>query len=274
MARARNWTFTLNNWTQDEYIKIEELKTSYLIIGKEVGAESNIAHLQGYLEFEEAKTMTSIKKFMPRAHLEIAKGNAEQNKMYCSKDKDFMERGIPKKQGKRNDIERTRDLILDGANMRTVTQVATSLQSIKVAEVFLTYNEKKREWKPTVKWFYGATGTGKTRTAHEESEDPYMCADTNKWWQGYDAHEHVIIDDFRKDFIKFHDLLKLLDRYEFRVEIKGGSRQLLAKQIIITSPSRPEEIYDGREDINQLLRRIDEIREFKNIKEKDLENII
>lgn len=85
-----------------------------------------------------------------------------------------------------------------------------------------------------------------------------------KWWEGYDAHENVIIDDFRKDSIQFSSLLRLLDRYAFRVETKGASRQLLAKNIIITCPESPEELFEHtREDIKQLLRRIDEIKEFK-----------
>uniref|UniRef100_UPI0040488E22 hypothetical protein n=1 Tax=Shewanella sp. TaxID=50422 RepID=UPI0040488E22 len=60
----------------------------------------------------------------------------------------------------------------------------------------------------------------------------------------------------------FHVLLRLLDRYPYQVETKGGSRQLLAETMIITCPFMPEEMYNGREDIKQLLRRIDEIKLF------------
>ena len=63
----------------------------------------------------------------------------------------------------------------------------------------------------------------------------------------------------RRDFCKYHQLLKILDRYEYRVETKGGSRQLRARKIAITAPYPPEEMYETREDINQLLRRIDRI---------------
>ena len=80
-----------------------------------------------------------------------------------------------------------------------------------------------------------------------------------KWWEGYDAHPNVLIDDFRKDFCTFHELLRILDRYPYRIEVKGTSRQLLAKRIIITCPYHPEIIYDTREDIGQLLRRITKI---------------
>jgi len=85
-----------------------------------------------------------------------------------------------------------------------------------------------------------------------------------KWFDGYDAHPDIIVDDFRRDFCTFHELLRILDRYPFRVETKGGSRQLLAKNTVITCPWKPDIIYQSRsqEDIGQLLRRIDEVKLF------------
>ena len=43
---------------------------------------------------------------------------------------------------------------------------------------------------------------------------------------------------------------------------KGGARQFLAKNIWITCPVHPMEVYGTREDVNQLLRRIDIIECF------------
>jgi len=55
-----------------------------------------------------------------------------------------------------------------------------------------------------------------------------------------------------------------LDRYPFKVEIKGGSLHFRAKYIYITSNQDPTEWYDMEKikgaDINALLRRIDEIK--------------
>ena len=86
---------------------------------------------------------------------------------------------------------------------------------------------------------------------------------TARWWDGYDAHENVIIDDMRKDFCKFHELLRYLHEHPFHVETKGGTRQFLARNIVITSCYSPDQLFETREDINQLLRRIDEIRKFE-----------
>jgi hypothetical protein len=263
MGRMRNFVFTINNWTTEDLEKANSIwdKASYLIIGKE--GKEKTPHLQGYCELKGQMSLKTIsKKYLPRASIRKAKGNGIQNKAYCSKEGDFVEQGELKKQGKRTDIEKVREAINDGSTMREIAEVATNFQTIRMAEVLLKYNEKPRNWKPVVKWYYGATGTGKSKLAHEETEDAYVAMETAKWWEGYDAHEEVIIDDMRKNFSTFNYLLKLLDRYPFKVEVKGGSRQFLAKTIIITSCYSPYEMYDTREDIQQLIRRIDEIREF------------
>lgn len=236
-------------------------KAQYLIIGNEVGKEEQTPHLQGYVRMKNQITMKVLKrKYLPRAHLEIAKGTDEQNRTYCSKDGEYKEYGTMKKQGRRTDLDEVKELIETGENkMRNIIEVCKSYQSVRMAETLLKYKEKKRTWKPYVKWIYGPTGTGKSYKAHNELEDPYVCMETNKWWDGYDGHDNVIIDDMRKDFCKFHVLLRILDRYGKRIECKGGSRQLLAKKIYITSCYHPEVMYDTREDIDQLLDRIDVI---------------
>jgi hypothetical protein len=59
-------------------------------------------------------------------------------------------------------------------------------------------------------------------------------------------------------------MLRLLDRYECLIEVKGGFRQFRSRQIVVTSIFSPEVMYaKASEDMNQLVRRIDEIIELK-----------
>jgi len=89
--RVRKFCFTLNNYTEEELTQLhmcfEDKGWSY-IIGKEIGA-SGTRHLQGYCEAKNAIRFETIKKIMPRAHIEKAKGNRRQNYKYCSKDGDY-----------------------------------------------------------------------------------------------------------------------------------------------------------------------------------------
>lgn len=266
--RSRDWCFTLNNYTDFQYETIcnygQLPNCVYLVVGKEVG-KSGTPHLQGYIYYKNARSFDSVRKLLFDAHIEKAKGTSKQASDYCKKQKDYIELGTLPKQGKRNDIEEIKEIVKSGGSIRDVVEVATSYQSFRMAEVYFKYMEKPRTWKPKVEWYYGPTGTGKTKLAYEVlGDDAYTAMSTGKWWEGYDAHENVLIDDMRKDFLKFHELLRLLDRYAMKIETKGGSRQFLAKHIIITSAYHPTALYDTREDIQQLLRRIDVIREFTN----------
>lgn len=119
----------------------------------------------------------------------------------------------------------------------------------------------KRSWKSEVFWFHGSTGGGKSRRAHEENPRAYWKSSTNKWWDGYDGQDCVIIDDYRRDFCTFADLLRLFDRYPLCVEVKGASVQFVARKIIVTTPRDPRNTWVGRsdEDIGQLMRRIEHV---------------
>jgi len=109
--KSRSWCFTINNYTEQEYESLFEDHNSvkYMIVGKEVG-ENQTPHLQGYVWCKNQIRMATVKTIAgSRAHLEIAKGNHEQNYKYCSKDGDFKEVGtrpiMPKQKG---EMERKR----------------------------------------------------------------------------------------------------------------------------------------------------------------------
>lgn len=265
MARARGWCFTCFNVNAESIQLLEKTDATYLIAGKEICPKTQKEHLQGYVYWRERKRFNGVKEILPDGcHIEVAKGSPQQNHKYCSKEGNVVvETGELPIQGKRKDIDNVREVIDDGGNMRDVCAMATGFQSIKIGEKLLQYTEKTRDWKPNVQWFWGPTGTGKTREARRLLPDAWWSGKNLKWWQGYDAHEDVIIDDFRGDFCTFHELLRILDQYPYTVEVKGGSRQLLAKNIIITSCWPPHLVYNQtREHLAQLERRIDEIREF------------
>lgn len=133
-----------------------------------------------------------------------------------------------------------------------------------------------RRFAPAVLWFYGPTGSGKTRTAvqiAEETHNSYWIThDTDlKWFDGYTGQTYAIIDDFRRQGVKFNWLLRLLDRYPVLVPIKGSYVRWVPKVIIITCPvgfrqayqwmDKEENLHDW-DGIDQLERRIDDEIEF------------
>lgn len=129
-------------------------------------------------------------------------------------------------------------------------------------------------------WFYGPTGTGKSRLAHEmckASTNGYWVAPLNlDWFDGYAGQGVVLFDDFRKQYLSakfgFSALLRLLDRYELSVNVRNAQPvPWVPDVIIITCNASPSDCFawrdnageqHEREDIEQLLRRITEVRHF------------
>lgn len=267
VKKLRNVVATI--WNEDEKTSFVKLCNQYYIIGRETCPTTGRMHYQCYGEFKGQISFDKIKKLMPTAHIEARKGTVEEAILYCKKEKHFEEVGEPKRQGARTDIETVKTMAASGTSVKDIIAQLEepNFQAIRTAEKLVEYLRPNRTSKPKVSWFWGPTGSGKTRKAVELAEaevkdDYWMSGDTLEWWYGYDSETFVIIDDFRADFCKFHTLLRYLDRYRINVPVKGGHRRLLATHIIITSPFPPDEVYRNREDVEQLLRRIDEIVQF------------
>lgn len=106
--------------------------------------------------------------------------------------------------------------------------------------------------------FWGPTGTGKSRRAWEEAGGSAYSKDPRtKFWCGYNGQQHVIIDEFR-GAIDISHLLRWLDRYPVRVEVKGSSVPLQATKFWLTSNIHPSEWYPllDQETESALFRRL------------------
>lgn len=284
--KYRAWAFTLNNYTPEQEVLLSKIKCRYMVYGHETGDEKGTPHLQGYMYLQNQITETTIRsKTKPYSqglngiHWEPARSSAESNYDYCTKqDKDsYYESGVRPHPGARKDLTNVNQEIKNNPSMRNIIEKQYGYQATKHAELILKYNEPPRPIEPIeVIWIYGPTGTGKTKYVYKNYTDIFRPI-SFKWWEGYDGHKTVLIDEFRKDFCKFHELLSpLLDIYPFRVETKGGSRQAQYTTILITSCYHPKEVYDTREDIKQLLRRITKIIKISrnNIQCPDEEKLI
>jgi len=260
MSRSRGYCFTLNNYSSEEYASLLSTPCSYLVLGKEVGAEGT-PHLQGYIYFPSGKTLSSLKKINPRAHWEIAKGDSLQNYNYCTKDGDFEEVGTrPLTAKEKGETQKSK-----------WTSIKASAQQGKLDEIdpkIFTLHYRSllaiaKDFAPmpadaddtTGIWYWGASGTGKSRTARSENPGAYLKM-ANKWWDGYKNEDVVIIEDFDKahGVLGYH--LKIwADRYAFPAEIKGGKINIRPKKIIVTSNYHPESIWEDENTLQPILRR-------------------
>lgn len=90
-SASKRWCFTLNNYTENDYIAIKKNlsanSSNKWIIGKEVG-EQGTPHLQGYIAMTKRFRWSEL-KLSSAIHWEKCKGDEKSNYIYCSKEGKF-----------------------------------------------------------------------------------------------------------------------------------------------------------------------------------------
>lgn len=198
---------------------------------------------------------------------------------YTKKDGNYVTKGVCPVKGAATTAEKNKllkgkplyQLVEDGDV--SIFKVPQLFKAISILQNELLENMGRRQ-APEVKWFWGETGTGKTheavRIGEEDYGGDYWISNANgQWFDGYKGQKCVILDDIRSNTWDFSQLLRLTDEYRFRVPYKGGFIPWRPELIIITAPGTPEEVYQNHstgetfDGIDQLIRRIGEIREFQ-----------
>lgn len=150
-------------------------------------------------------------------------------------------------------------------NLQFYTKYKKSLDELTVLKGQKQFIDKE----VTVLW--GASGGGKTHKVYEDNEigSVYkaMYGNSGLWFDGYDpkVHQVLLLDEFVGQ-VKFQDLLCILDKYPYNVEVKGGVLPLLVKKVYICSNKDPVLWYDkykGTEFEKALFRRIRNIIYFE-----------
>jgi hypothetical protein len=98
-------------------------------------------------------------------------------------------------------------------------------------------------------WLWSTKGsTGKTTWAEHKYPNAYDKMD-NKWWEGYDDEEVIIWDDPNQKTAGKHlmgYIKKWCNEKPVHVEVKGGSKVIRFKHVIITANKSPEEFFGDR----------------------------
>jgi len=285
--KSRKWIFTINNPTSrcDAAVHAVACPEDATLIGYQMETGSNgTPHWQGFIVYPTARSRSSVNKLLGgRAHLIPMRGTIQQSIDYCSKQDEtksgeYHQRGcvpVEKGQGARTDLTNLREAIL--------TNQMTAQQVFETAPAHYThqYGRSIQLWQsiadraryrttPTrCVWRFGPTGTGKSESVFADFNPLTHYVHNSEdqgWWDLYSGQPIVIIEDLRKIDFKFSFLLKLIDKYPFTVKRRNlPPTPFLATEIRVTSPLSPEDMYgtDSRDDIAQLLRRVEVIEHRK-----------
>lgn len=268
-GKTNSIIFVLFNYEQADINRIKRFASdgvcTYVRFQEEICPETGRPHLQGWLQNTASSRNFKTWKNIFRnneVHINKRKGNVEENEIYCTKEESrkpgtesFCD-GVLPEQGARNDLRQITALAADvsvpwrevaNSDPDTFIKYPTGIRQLRIA------NLANRDSPTRCFWFYGATGSGKSRLSHELTDRvAYWKTGNTKWFDGYDPCEHpdVVIDDFRASMCEFSFLLRICDRYPVVVENKGSYYPFCGERIFFTSPKPPKASWSSVSDEN------------------------
>jgi hypothetical protein len=234
-------------------------------VAEEVAPTTGTPHLQGYLSFRTLKTVKQVAKHIPGAHIEIAKGDSASNRAYCVKTGGpLVETGkipVTAAQKGANEKLRWQTIIAHAADNEWLLE---NEPKVLLHQQNLLTSIVNRLAPPVISlswldnhWWYGPTGTGKSKDAFDMYPKAYRKDPQSRWWDGYTNQDVVIIDDFDKyQLAQCGDMKRWLDHYPFLAPIKGSYKLIRPKTIIVTSNYHPLEIWTDPQSYDPILRRV------------------
>lgn len=260
----KSWCFTINNYVQEDIVKLEELAAdgtvTCMFVARERGEEGT-PHLQGYVTFKASKRLLAAKAAINgRAHLEPSRGTRQDNRRYIIEGWNAdgtkkvhsipiinLERGS---QGERTDLSAAIESARTGGlhavaehHPGTFVKYHRGLQAYvgQIARSGSGIDPGQRLQLSENVWLYGPTTVGKSFFARTVSEmkDIFYASLFPDWFDGFNHHDVVVIDELDKNSFKWGFFLSLCGRDPFTVAVKGGSMNFNPKHIIITSTDPP-----------------------------------
>lgn len=264
--RSRNWTFTLNNPTEEQVpTTLRSKHMRCIAFAREIAPGTGTPHLQGFVCYTNLKSFKLVKKDFPSCHLEIMKGSIAQNVEYISKENRPTVIGdLPMTQAQKGAAnKKIFDDAWEAAKANDMDAIPAHLRlrfygTLKrIAKDFMVRPDPLDEL--SNEWIHGPTGTGKSRHTRERFPDAYYKM-ANKWWDGYQGEDVVVIEDFDAIHDKLGYHLKIWADYgAFLAETKGGVLTIRPKKFVITSNYTIREIWNEENTAAPLERRFAQV---------------
>jgi len=247
-TRVRSWCLTLNNPTDEEVNHLRGLNERLFkcaIFAHEIG-ESETPHIQGFVQFVNARTLTACKKILgtARVHLEAANGTPYEAYNYCMKeDGEIFTFGDEPAEVELSDWERILIAVENGESdldiIRKWPAIAMRCQTA-IAKYRAIYQASVVQWRDVdVQYLWGATGTGKTRgvlyDAHGNyNQDVYRATNAKNPFDMYNGESTIVFEEFRSQFT-CRDMLNWIDGHPVMLPARYADRMAQFTTVYILS---------------------------------------
>jgi hypothetical protein len=261
-TRSRKWVLTINNPAEHGFLhdKIKEIlagmPVTYWCMADEKG-EKETHHTHLFIQNTNALRFSTIKKAFPPAHIEEARGTAQENRDYVAKegkweedekhgtkiDGTFEEWGdLPaERQGARTDLAELYEMILDGKVNCEIYRHNPELIRyhglIEQVRQDHRYEQNKGVFRNVkVIYIWGSTGVGKTSLIYGRHcyEDIHRVTDYKHPFDDYTGEPVMMFDEFRAQ-LPLTDMNNYLDRYPLKLPSRYVNKQASYTTVYIVS---------------------------------------
>lgn len=264
-TQSRKWQITINNpkdknQTHDAIkLALSSIKPiAYACMADEIGLETQTPHTHIFVACSSPIRFSALKRRFPEAHIEQARGSAEENRVYIKKSgkwaddpksdtscpgtfEEWGEMQEEPGQGCRSDIAEIYNNIRDGmSNAEIMAQNPDTAKYIgKMDKIRQDILEAQYcdDWRNLcVTYVWGPTATGKTRGILEKYgySSVYRVTDYNHPFDRYAQEPCICFDEFRSS-LPIGDMLDYLDGYPLALPARYANRQACYTEVYLVS---------------------------------------
>lgn len=306
--KSRKWQIILNNPCQKGYthekIKAElhALKSiKYYCMSDEIG---NTHHTHIYVCFSSPVRFSTLKNHFPQAHLEKAYGSSNENRDYIFKDGKWVNNKkketnlaytheewgtLPEeRQGARNDYTELYELIQEGkSNFAIIDEKPDFINQLeridRVRQIVQEEAFKEIFRDLSVSYFYGETGSGKTRSIMEKFgySKVYRVTNYKHPFDQYQGQDVIVFEEFQSS-LPINQMLIYLDGYPIALPCRYADKIACYTKVYILSNIDIREQYTDIQHHNHETRKaftvkINTVKDyfdaFRCLTEKELQEI-
>lgn len=294
-TRSRKWLLTINNPIEKGYTheRLSEILSEfrgllYWCMSDEVGQEGTY-HTHIFFCVQNPVKFSTLKNRFDGAHFDMCRGTSRENRDYVFKEGKWIEdkkheTNLPEtheefgelpteRPGKRTDLSNLYAMIKDGLSNYEIIEAAPSflfrLDEIERVRQMLRDEFYKKEFRTlNVSYFFGPTGSGKTRFVMDEYgyDNVFRVTDYKHPFDGYKGQDVVIFEEFRSS-LPVQDMLNYLDGYPLQLPCRYNNKVACFTKVFIVTNIQLESQYrlvqhEFQETWKAFLRRVHSVVQF------------